>query len=149
MRALVRRIQWGGVAWLAVVWVLLWGDLSFANVAGGALLGAFIMRVFPLPPLEFHGRVRSWYFFLMVALFLRDVFRASFQVAFLALRWWHRPRSAVVRVQLRSRSDLYLSMTAEMSTLVPGSLVIEAHRLTSTLYLHVLDIDHSGGRQGP
>lgn len=47
MRALVRRIQWGGVAWLAVVWVLLWGDLSFANVAGGALLGAFIMRSSP------------------------------------------------------------------------------------------------------
>ena len=145
MKALVRRIQWGGVAWLAVVWVVLWGDLSVANVAGGALLGAFIMLVFPLPPLEFHGRVRPWYFFLMVVLFLRDVFMASFQVAFLAMRWWHRPRSAVVRVQLRSRSDLYLSLTAEMSTLVPGSLVIEAHRLTSTLYLHVLDIDHSGG----
>lgn len=30
-------------------------------------------------------------------------------------------------------------------SLVPGSLVVEAHRLTGMLYLHVLDLDRSGG----
>jgi multicomponent Na+:H+ antiporter subunit E len=36
-------------------------------------------------------------------------------------------------------------MTAELCSLVPGSLVVEAHRLTGMLYLHVLDVEQSGG----
>jgi len=28
---------------------------------------------------------------------------------------------------------------------VPGSIVVEAHRLTGTLYLHVLDVATAGG----
>ena len=48
------------------------------------------------------------------------------------------PRSSIVRVQLRSRSDLYLTVTAEQVSLVPGTIVLEAHRASSTLYLHVL-----------
>ncbi|MEK8226242.1 monovalent cation/H+ antiporter complex subunit F [Oerskovia sp. M15] len=38
-----------------------------------------------------------------------------------------------------------MTITAELSSLVPGSLVIEAHRLTGMLYLHVLDLDAAGG----
>ena len=56
----------------------------------------------------------------------------------LAFRFDTVPRSSVVRVQLRSRSDLYLTVTAEQVSLVPGTIVLEAHRATSTLYLHVL-----------
>ena len=48
------------------------------------------------------------------------------------------PRSSIVRVQLRSRSDLYLTQTAELVSLVPGTIVLEVHRATSTLYLHCL-----------
>jgi multicomponent Na+:H+ antiporter subunit E len=36
-------------------------------------------------------------------------------------------------------------MTGELCSLVPGSLVVEAHRLTGVLYLHVLDVAQSGG----
>jgi multicomponent Na+:H+ antiporter subunit E len=51
----------------------------------------------------------------------------------------------VIGVRLRSHSDLYLTVTAELASLVPGSLVIEAHRLTGMLYLHVLDAEAAGG----
>ncbi|WP_051196502.1 Na+/H+ antiporter subunit E [Jonesia quinghaiensis] len=145
MKRSFRSIQWPAVFWLTIVWVLLWGDLSAANVLGGAALGILIMVVFPLPSIDYAGRFRPVYVIALFVSFLRELVVASFQVAWLALRVNHQPRSAVVRVKLRSTSDLYLTLTAEMSSLVPGSLVIEAHRLTSTLYLHVLDIDHSGG----
>ncbi|MFC6448525.1 Na+/H+ antiporter subunit E [Cellulomonas gelida] len=36
-------------------------------------------------------------------------------------------------------------MVAELCSLVPGSLVVEAHRLTGRLYLHVLDVEAAGG----
>ena len=57
----------------------------------------------------------------------------------LAFRFGHVPHGAIIRVHLRSRSDLYLTQTAELVSLVPGTIVLEARRSTSTLYVHVLD----------
>ncbi len=51
----------------------------------------------------------------------------------------------MIRVHLRSESDVYLTLTAELTTLVPGSLVVEAHRQTGVLYLHLLDVETLGG----
>ncbi|GMA32750.1 hypothetical protein GCM10025875_27420 [Litorihabitans aurantiacus] len=73
-----------------------------------------------------------------------DIVVASAQVTAVALRLGRDPRSGVIRVQLRSRSDLYLTLTADFCSLVPGSIIVEAHRATSTLYLHVLDLEAAG-----
>ncbi len=140
-----RAIQWGTVVWLAVVWVFLWGEVSWANVLAGLGLGLLVTVVFRMAPIDFHGRVHPWRVLVLAAVFLYDLARASFEVAWLALRPRYTPRGAVIGVQLRSHSDLYLTMTAELVSLVPGSLVIEANRLTGRLYLHVLDVAQSGG----
>ncbi|MFI2753778.1 Na+/H+ antiporter subunit E [Cellulomonas sp. P22] len=137
--------QWATILWLAVVWVLLWGTFSVADVVAGLVLGVLVTVGLPMTPIVFHGRVRPLGVLRLFGRFLLDLVRASFEVAFLALRPGHVPHGAVIGVQLRSHSDLYLTLTAELSSLVPGSLVVEAHRLTGKLYLHVLDVAQSGG----
>ena len=47
----------------------------------------------------------------------------------------------MIGVQLRNESDFYLALTAELSTLVPGSVVVEALKNSGTLYIHVLDVE--------
>jgi multicomponent Na+:H+ antiporter subunit E len=71
---------------------------------------------------------------------LFDLVRSSFLVAAQAFHFGHTMRNAVVRVDLRTHSDLYLTLTSELVTLVPGSLVMEARRQESVLYLHVMDV---------
>lgn len=137
--------QWPTILWLALVWVLLWGDISWGNIIAGLALAVVVTLVMPLPTIGFHGRVRP---LGVLALFLRfavDLVIASVQVSMQAFRFGHTPRGAVVGVRLKSSSDLYLTIIAELSSLVPGSLVIEAHRLTGMLYLHVLDLESYGG----
>ena len=46
----------------------------------------------------------------------------------------------MIKVQLRSHSDVILATTAGLTSLIPGSVVVEAHRLTGVLYLHILDL---------
>ncbi|QTE29338.1 Na+/H+ antiporter subunit E [Pengzhenrongella sicca] len=138
------RIQWLTVAWLTLAWVLLWGDLSVGNVLAGALLGLVVTVVFPLPAIASGMTLHPLGFVRLVAHFARDLVVASVQVSVQAFRR-RPPVSAVIGVRLRSSSDLYLTLTAELCSLVPGSIVVEAHRLTSTLYLHVLDVDTAGG----
>ena len=124
----------------AVIWVLLWGDLSLANLVSGFVLGMLITWVFPLPPIDFHGRFRLWPHTKLIAILLFDLVRSSFLVAAQAFHFGHTMRNAVVRVDLRTPSDLYLTLTSELVSLVPGSLVMEARRQESVVYLHVMDV---------
>lgn len=135
-----RRPQWRMSVVTAAIWVLLWGDLSLANLVSGFLLGVLITWVFPLPPIEQHGRFRLWPWMRMTAILLADLVRSSFVVAAQAFHFGHTMRNAVVRVELRTHSDLYLTLTSELVSLVPGSLVLEARRQESVLYVHVMDV---------
>jgi multicomponent Na+:H+ antiporter subunit E len=131
--------------WLVVVWVLLWGDFTAGNLIAGVVVAVAVTGALRMTPIDFHGRLRPWGLLVLVTRFAWDLVRASVEVSWVALRPRHTPHGAVIGVQLRNHSDLYLTMTAELCSLVPGSLVVEAHRLTGMLYLHVLDVAQSGG----
>ncbi len=140
-----RRIPWRTIAWLTLVWVLLWGDFSPATVLVGLVVGLVLTLAFPLPYIRFGGRIHPISALYLLWRFVIDLVEASVQVALLALRPSIHPQGAVIRVELRSKSDLYLTLTAQLTTLVPGSLVVEANRQVSVLYLHLLDVDTLGG----
>jgi multicomponent Na+:H+ antiporter subunit E len=133
-----RRISSTASVVLTVVWALLWDEVSLFILLTGLLLALLVGVVFPLPPINLHGQFRPLQGLRLVGRLLTDAFRASVDVVRLAFRFGTVPRSSIIRVQLRSRSDLYLTLTAEQVSLVPGTIVLEAHRSTSTLYLHVL-----------
>ncbi|MCB7135097.1 Na+/H+ antiporter subunit E [Cellulosimicrobium marinum] len=137
--------QWRTVVWLTLVWVMLWGDLAWGTVVAGVLVGALVIVLFPLPSVATRGRLRPWHLLVLLARFVADLVTASFQVSALAIDPRRTPRGAVVGVRLRNPSDVYMTLTAELTSLVPGSLVVEAHRLTGMLYLHVLDLEQAGG----
>jgi multicomponent Na+:H+ antiporter subunit E len=92
-------------------------------------------------------RVRPPWLGWLVLHFLADVVVASVQVAWTTLRWGRQPRNAVIEVDLRTHSDVVLTVVAEMVSLVPGSLVVEARRSTYTLFLHVLGAQDREGIQ--
>ena len=133
-------MQWWSVAWLAGVWVALWGQVSVGNVLAGVVVGLLVTTVLRMAPMGFHGRVRPWGLARLTGRFVVDLVRGSVEVAVVALRVGYVPTGAVIGVRLRSHSDLYLTLTAELCSLVPGTVVVDAHRLTGTLYLHVLDV---------
>ncbi|GAA2229474.1 Na+/H+ antiporter subunit E [Promicromonospora sukumoe] len=138
----------------ALLWVLLWGDLSFGNVLSGAVLGALVALAFPLPPIGTGATVRPGPLLHLLGRFVGDLVLASFQVAWTAVvprrqaRGGSTPHGALVSVRLRSDSDLFIATTAGLSSLVPGTLVIDLDRPSRTLRLHVLDIAASGGPEG-
>ncbi|PTA47609.1 Na+/H+ antiporter subunit E [Micromonospora sp. RP3T] len=141
---LTRRVRWRNravaVTGLVTVWVLLWGTFTWANVISGLAVAAVLLVVFPLPPVTFAGRIRPVPLARFLARFLWDLVVASAQVAWLAVRFGHTPRGAIIAVRLRVNTDLNLTLTAEALSLVPGSLILEADRGTGTLYVHVIGV---------
>ncbi len=125
---------------LTVVWVLLWGELNAFNVIGGFLVAIAVLVFFPLPPIQQPVRLRPLGLTRLVTKFALDVVVASVQVAFAALRFGYQPMNALIEVPLRARSDLFLTFTAELVSLVPGSLLIEVDQERHVIFLHIFNV---------
>lgn len=139
-----RAVQWPMVAWLTLVWWVLWGSYSALSLVGGVLVAVAACWVFPLPPLRMRVRVHPVGLAVLLGRFTVDVVVASLQVARTTLVPPDPLRNALVEVRLRTESDLVLTAVAELVSLVPGTVVVEAHRGSHTLFLHAIDTDRSG-----
>jgi multicomponent Na+:H+ antiporter subunit E len=125
---------------LLVLWVFLWGSYSGSTILTGAIVATVIPLIFYLPPIENVSRFHlGWALWFVMRLFI-DITRSSFIVAGQALGIGYSDKSAVIRVPLRSRSDLILTATAEASTLIPGTVVIDVDREARDLFLHVFSV---------
>ena len=125
---------------LVLVWNLLWGTWSWANLLSGTVVAVAVTWLLPLPPvtgsLGFHpAAALRW-----MARFAADLAVSSVQVAWEALRPSGLRHSAIISVQLRTDSDLLLTMITEALSLVPGSLVIDLDRERRTIALHLLSV---------
>jgi multicomponent Na+:H+ antiporter subunit E len=128
------------LVWLVIVWGALWQDFSPGNLLFGALLAVAVARLFYLPPVELSGRFNILYAAPFAVMFLAKVAVASAQVLYLAVMRGSKVKNALVAVTLRSHQDLLVTATGHVISLIPGSLVVEVDRSTSTLYLHALNI---------
>ena len=118
-------IRWTAVVGLTLLWLLMWGEVTPVLVVGGVLVSLVVLVVFPFPKADWGGSFRPWPFLVLASRFAFDLVVASFEVAWLAVRPRPLGRSAVIQVQLHTRSDLLLVLTGELVSLVPGSLLIE------------------------
>lgn len=145
-RKTAQRIEWGVrlhelplLAGLVLLWVMLWQEISLLSVLSGLLVSIVIMRIFYLPPVELAGRFNPWWALRYLVYFFWHLARASWQVAWLAVRPGPSPETAIIAVKLHTKSDFILTMVGLTNSLIPGSLVAEVDRFASTLYLHILN----------
>jgi len=140
-RALALRQQIPFLFALLLLWVFLWGDeFSWTNLAVGAVVCVAIPTIYYMPPIEVSGRVNPLRLIYFVARLLFDIARASIIVAAQAFGIGYSRYEAIIEVQMRTRSDLVLTATAEASTLVPGTLVIDVDREKHALFVHVFSV---------
>ncbi|MFE1363936.1 Na+/H+ antiporter subunit E [Streptomyces anulatus] len=128
------------IAWLTVIWVLLWSTLTWANVITGLVVSVAVCLAFPLPRVDLGLRLHPWGILRLVSYLLHDMYTSGVKVTrqiFFGLPH----RAAVIGVPLRCRSDLMLAATAVAVSNVPGGSIIEVRRATATVFLHVLDAD--------
>ncbi|AQZ64356.1 Na(+) H(+) antiporter subunit E [[Actinomadura] parvosata subsp. kistnae] len=136
-RLLGRRVPLPLVAWLAAVWVTLWGDLTAGNVLGGLVTGLVVTWLLPLPILD--PGIRVWPLALVRFLlwFAWDMVISTARVVF----WVAHPGpppTRIVRVPLRTSSEAMTVLVMIAVSTVPGSLVVEAYR--RELVVHVLGV---------
>lgn len=123
---------------LVLLWMMLWGSLTPLTIVTGILVAVFVTRAFYLPPVELSGRFNPFWFIVFLLRFLFELVKGSFQVAWKAISPRPLQRNSVIAVQLLTRSDFIMTLSAIVVSLIPGSIVIEVDRAGGVLYLHAI-----------
>jgi multicomponent Na+:H+ antiporter subunit E len=126
--------------WLMLVWILLWGTVSPANIVSGLAIALVITLLLPLPAVPVEGRLHPISLLRLIAVVAYDLTLSSVQVAWLAIKPGPPPLSAVLRAHLAIKSDLVLALAVNILTLTPGSIVLEIDQARRLIYVHVLDV---------
>jgi multicomponent Na+:H+ antiporter subunit E len=129
-------------AWFVLLWVLLWADLSVANVAGGAAVAAVAVvlarrisspdregapHVSPIGTLVFAGHV------------LWSLVKSNLFLAWEIVTPTNTIEIGVVEVPLRSASPVIAMAVSNVVTLTPGSVTVgisDASLTIGVLHLH-------------
>ena len=128
------------LCWLILVWILLWGTVSAANILSGLAIALIITLLLPLPTVPIEGRVHPLSLLRLVLLIAWYLVLSSVQLAWLAIKPGPPPLSAVLRTHLAIKSDLVLALAVNIINLTPGTIVLEIDQVRRMIYVHVIDV---------
>lgn len=130
------------VAWLTLLWVIMWRDLSVANVVSGVLIAVFIESARPWRALgQRHHTVRPLRLLIFVGYFIWKLLESNVVLAREVLTPRNSIETGVIAVPIGPCSDLVVAVVANAISLTPGTLTLEVRQEERpTLYVHVLHL---------
>ncbi|MEU3146700.1 MULTISPECIES: Na+/H+ antiporter subunit E [unclassified Streptomyces] len=137
-RRVLRRLPM--IGWLWLLWIVLWGSVGPLVLLGGLLAAVAVVGSFPLPPVLPGSVPRPLSIARLLADLLKDLVGSGVTVAWQILRHGGKTSAAIVEVPLHVDSDLLITTVAELTTISPGTLVVEIDRRRRRLYVHALPV---------
>ncbi len=134
-----------GAIWnllLALAWVVLSGDFTGLNLVVGLVFG-YIALVLIEPQVEslqgYPARIPRILRF--IGFFIRELLMANLKVAFdiLTPPWHMKP--GVIALPLEARTELEITMVANLISLTPGTLSLDVSDDRKVLYIHAMFLD--------
>ena len=115
--------------WLTVLWVALWGSITWANVLGGVAVAVGVVLFARLDkaellPTYFRPHWALWYVLVLGWKLLESNFRLAYEV----LLPGDTTRTAIIAVPMRGGSDAVVNLVANSITLTPGTMTIDVKR---------------------
>jgi multicomponent Na+:H+ antiporter subunit E len=132
----------GYVLALAVIWVLLWGSASPANVASGLAIAGVLVVLVPGLRRRSAGPVtfRPLAIARLVGYMLVVTVRSNVELTKEVLSRSSRIHTAVVGVPLPGCSDELLTLISNLLALSPGTMPLELRQDPIVLYVHILHL---------
>ncbi len=143
----VPRLRFGSLVfagWLVVMWILLWGELTLANLVGGVLVAGVLLIVVPRPSVDAdRPRIRPIALVSLFGWFLWKLLEANVKVALEVVRPPGRAEivPAIVAISLPGCPPGITTAVANFITLTPGTLTVEVDPDGPTLFVHVMQFD--------
>jgi multicomponent Na+:H+ antiporter subunit E len=126
-------------ALLLVMWLLLWGSVSVANVASGCIVIAVLFTVFPTrrPLLPIRGP-RPVALIRLAGFVAYEMVVSSLLLARQVLSRHTRLEARVVEVELSTTSQSLLTLITNLTALTPGTMTVAVSTTPPVVTLHTL-----------
>jgi len=126
---------------LALAWVAMQGAFSATNFLVGFALGFFVL-FFARRAVGSPSYVRKvWQVVSLFLFFVRELIKANLRVAYDVLTPGYRMRPGLIAVPLDARTDMEITLLANLITLTPGTLSLDVSSDRRVLYIHSMYID--------
>jgi multicomponent Na+:H+ antiporter subunit E len=121
---------------LTFVWVLLTGNFNEINFVFGFVLGYIILWLARdrTEPVNYFKRVPKLVSFIFY--FLYELVKANLKVAFDVVTPRHHMKPGIIAIPLDAKTDLEITLLANIITLTPGSLSLDVSPDKKYLYVH-------------
>ena len=130
------------VVLLTAVWVLLWGQLSVANVTSGMIVATIVLLLYPPGTTdEPVRRLRPAAAVRLAGYVLREIVVSNAQLSRQILSRRPNVRTGVVACPLHTGSERTMTFLANVLTLGPGTIPVHVQAEPPVIYLHVLRAD--------
>ncbi len=117
------------MAWLTLLWVLLWGSVSFANVLGGVAVSAGVVLFARLDSGSLRPtRFRPWWALRYLLTLAWQLFVSNIRLAYEILTPGDGTHTGIIAVPIRGGSDAVVNLVANSITLTPGTMTIDVER---------------------
>ena len=130
--------QTGFVVFLLGIWLLLWGEVSVANVVSGLLVAALLLLVFPRTSSTTGFVVRPIPTLRFLLFFGREMVESVVLLSREVLSRRSRFHTGVIAVPVIGCPGSLLAVIANLIALTPGTMTVRIDPDTPTLYVHVL-----------
>jgi multicomponent Na+:H+ antiporter subunit E len=88
--------------------------------------------------------IRIYRLFSLIIFYLWEMLVSNLRVAYDILTPRHRMRPGFIAVPLEARTDLEILALANLISMTPGSLSVEASTDRKTLYVHAMYVEDAG-----
>ena len=126
---------------LTLVWMALTGKFLLANFLFGFVLSFFILWIIARRSdnTRYFNRIPKIVSFIFF--FLYELLKANLQVAYDVITPKFFMKPGIVRVPLDAKSDLEITLLANLITLTPGTLSLDVSDDRKVLYVHAMYIN--------
>ena len=117
------------ITWLTTLWVLLWGDVSFANVLGGVAVAIVVVMFARLDAASLRPtHFRPWWALRYLTTVMWQLLTANLRLAIEILTPHDGTYTGIIAVPIRGGSDAVVNLVANSITLTPGTMTIDVKR---------------------
>lgn len=115
--------------WLALLWIALWGHISWANALGGLAVATVVVVFARLEDVALRrGNFRPLWAVAYVAVLLWKLLESNLKLAREILTPGLATHTGIIAVPMRSGSDTVINLVANSITLTPGTMTIDIKR---------------------
>ncbi len=125
---------------LALAWSALVGEFNSANLITGFFLGSIALWVMQFVTGSVNYFVKAKQIVSLIVVFILALIQSNLRVALSVLSPLDRMKPGIVAIPLDIKSDLEITLLANMITLTPGTLSIDVSDDKEVLYVHGMHV---------